>query len=280
MTTLWEPFTYGLVTPSPALQPYVHYLLDIRVCRVSELAHPAFHQPPEPTLGVLFHYGVPMEVRAAGSEAPAATLGSQVVGLHDFSYAIRVAGTGGIVAAQLTPLGAACFQGGPMREFAGGRIPLGDVFSEAWVRSVETEIWNTPTEAGRIACAERALHQMLVPHGQEDLVSWAAARIAASMGQIRVEALAGDAGCSERQLERRFVGDYGFGPKRFGRILRVRHAMSLMRLESPMADVAMTAGFSDQAHMGREFRAMLGTTPQALRGILRTRNPKHTNPLN
>ena len=41
--------------------------------------------------------------------------------------------------------------------------------------------------------------------------------------------------------------------------------MTLIDREVPLARVAATCGFADQAHMTREFRTLAGTTPSARR---------------
>jgi AraC-like DNA-binding protein len=70
----------------------------------------------------------------------------------------------------------------------------------------------------------------------------------------------------ERRLQRAFDRSVGLSPKVLGRVLRLRQAVR--RLESagrPLswAGVAAAAGYADQAHLIREFRALAGVTPAA-----------------
>jgi AraC-like DNA-binding protein len=53
------------------------------------------------------------------------------------------------------------------------------------------------------------------------------------------------------------------------RVIRIRHALDLMRRRS-LDRTESYRGFSDQAHMCREFRALLGTSPSALASELQT----------
>src|SRR5665213_303471 len=71
---------------------------------------------------------------------------------------------------------------------------------------------------------------------------------------------------SERQLERRFLLRVGMMPKRFARLARFERAVSLMDSASALAAVAQLAGYYDQSHFVREFRAFAGTAPAAWRG--------------
>jgi AraC-like DNA-binding protein len=73
-----------------------------------------------------------------------------------------------------------------------------------------------------------------------------------------VAAVAGAAGLSERQLRRRALDAYGYGPKTLARVLRLRHALALAVRGMPFAAVAATAGYADQAHLSREVRDLTG----------------------
>lgn len=68
---------------------------------------------------------------------------------------------------------------------------------------------------------------------------------------------------SQRHLERLFRHWIEMTPKQYQRILRVKRAIDHLRThnEANLAEVADQFGFSDQAHMTREFRAIAGVTP-------------------
>lgn len=91
--------------------------------------------------------------------------------------------------------------------------------------------------------------------------------IAAQLGAgASVAEVAGSAGWSVRRLHRHALRAYGYGPKTLARVLRFRRAVGLARTGRPFADVAAECGFSDQAHLAREIRALSGTTLGALLG--------------
>ncbi|MEU6772567.1 helix-turn-helix domain-containing protein [Streptomyces sp. NPDC046759] len=78
--------------------------------------------------------------------------------------------------------------------------------------------------------------------------------------------LAGAASLSPSQFTRRFRASTGQSPHQFLLRLRLEAACRLLRTGStPIADVAVTCGFSHQEHLTRVMRARLGTTPAALR---------------
>ncbi len=72
------------------------------------------------------------------------------------------------------------------------------------------------------------------------------------------------AGLSERQLHRRCLAAFGYGPKTLARVLRLGRALALARSGMPLVDVGVSAGYADQAHLSREVRALTGVSPRSL----------------
>jgi AraC-like DNA-binding protein len=84
-------------------------------------------------------------------------------------------------------------------------------------------------------------------------------------GSVSVGAMAGHLGVSERTLERLFREHVGVGPKLYARIVRMEWTRSVAgdhRLSQ--ADLALRAGYADEPHLLRDFRALTGLTPGAL----------------
>lgn len=75
-------------------------------------------------------------------------------------------------------------------------------------------------------------------------------------------ALADEAGVGLRTLQRRFMEHVGVSPKQHLRWLRFERARQLLlRSDRRSVEIAMAAGYSDQAHFVREFRRFAGVTP-------------------
>lgn len=85
-------------------------------------------------------------------------------------------------------------------------------------------------------------------------------RAAASRGSS-ADDVADLLGCSTRQLRRRMAGSFGYGYAALRRVIRVERALRAIRSGTPLADAAAIAGFSDQPHLTREFRALAGAPP-------------------
>jgi AraC-like DNA-binding protein len=77
---------------------------------------------------------------------------------------------------------------------------------------------------------------------------------------------------SERTLRRKFDEAFGYGPKTLDRILRYQRFRKLAGAapHSPTAQLALEAGYADQAHLVRESRRLTGETPGALARMRRS----------
>jgi AraC family transcriptional regulator len=71
-------------------------------------------------------------------------------------------------------------------------------------------------------------------------------------------------------LARRFRQHFGCSTTEYLRHLRVRAAAAaLASTETPLATVALDAGFADQSHLCRTFKGETGLTPGAFRALTR-----------
>jgi AraC-like DNA-binding protein len=111
--------------------------------------------------------------------------------------------------------------------------------------------------------------------GPDPLVSAAVAALDRS--RARVDAVAAELGVSARQLQRRVADAVGYGPKMLARVLRFRRLQALSAAqplaaragrggESPseqagLAELALDAGYADQAHMTAEVTRLAGLSP-------------------
>jgi AraC-like DNA-binding protein len=91
-----------------------------------------------------------------------------------------------------------------------------------------------------------------------------AERAAADPALVRVDALAAEAGVGVRQLQRRFSDHVGISAKALIRRYRLYEAAEQARLRRDIdwADLAARLSYSDQAHLSREFSALLGMPPR------------------
>ncbi|QPP09000.1 helix-turn-helix transcriptional regulator [Streptomyces bathyalis] len=147
--------------------------------------------------------------------------------------------------------------GVPAHELRDRRVPLGELWPSAAVRVLEERIAEAPA-AGRALesiAAERLAGREPLPSGE------VAELLARGRG---VASVARALGLSERQLHRRCLDAFGYGPKTLARVLRMQGALRLAARGMPPAQVAAVAGYADQAHLSREVRALAGATLREL----------------
>jgi AraC-like DNA-binding protein len=84
-------------------------------------------------------------------------------------------------------------------------------------------------------------------------------------GGSSISLAADQLGYSPRQLHRRALPVFGYGLQHLGRVLRLNRAVLAADSGRDWVEVAAHTGFADQAHLARDFRALAGVTPSALR---------------
>ena len=89
---------------------------------------------------------------------------------------------------------------------------------------------------------------------------------------MRIETLVERSDYSHRAFNALFKEAVGLSPKRYARLLRFQAVLArlnaapgLDRRPAALIDLALAAGYSDQAHMQREFREFAGVTPTQYR---------------
>ncbi|MBN8742271.1 MAG: hypothetical protein BGP24_04835 [Lysobacterales bacterium 69-70] len=88
-----------------------------------------------------------------------------------------------------------------------------------------------------------------------------AAALAAVTADSDIAALVRAGGCSHKHFVALFRDAVGLPPKRYARVLRLQRALQ-SQSDDGWSERALDAGYSDQAHLQREFRALTGLTPQ------------------
>ena len=86
-----------------------------------------------------------------------------------------------------------------------------------------------------------------------------AAALALGRPRARVGSVAAELGVSARQLQRRVTDAVGYGPKMLQRVLRFRRLQELA--PAPLVELALDAGYADQAHMTAEVTQLAGLSP-------------------
>jgi AraC-like DNA-binding protein len=162
------------------------------------------------------------------------------------------------------PGGAAACLGPDLERLASCLVP----FEDLWGRAGRSEADRLLEHREGAAGLRRALEVLLLRRlaggpGVDALAEAAAQRILRERGAVTVDVLAADAGVGRRQLERRFRSAVGLPPRALLRIARFQNLFRLYQETSrpAWADLALAAGYYDQAHLVNDFRELAGTTP-------------------
>ncbi|MEU9145827.1 helix-turn-helix domain-containing protein [Streptomyces sp. NPDC048349] len=102
---------------------------------------------------------------------------------------------------------------------------------------------------------------------------WAWDRLERSGGTLPVHTLAAETSWSERQLERRFREQIGLPPRTAARVLRVRRVLGSLSAGMRPSEAATLAGFYDQAHLNRDFKAMTAHSPSRFLALRASARP-------
>jgi AraC-like DNA-binding protein len=176
---------------------------------------------------------------------------------HLFSQAAGSTFTGVRFAPGTGPL----MLGVPARELRDLRVPLDAVWAPCEVHRLRDRIERD--ESPGLALEHAAMVRSRQVSPPEPLWGVVVRELRAGG---RVASAAALAGMSERQLRRRALDVFGYGPKMLGRILRMRRALELASSGVTLAHTAARAGYADQAHMTREVRSLAGVSLTALLG--------------
>ncbi|SFY37382.1 helix-turn-helix domain-containing protein [Streptomyces atratus] len=235
--------------PAAGLRPYLeHYwLIDW------DLPQPyASHLVPHPSVNLVF--------QRYGDEADFAEVSG--IGLDLFTQ--KLAGRGRVCGVQFRPGGFRPFAPDrPVSQWTGRRLPADDVFASP---APPSDVLGPADEDARVAALDAYLLALASgPDPQAERAMALVDLVRTDRTVRRVGELARMEGVSSRSLQRLFATYVGVGPKWV--ILRYRIHEALERAESDRqvdwAALAAELGYSDQAHLTRDFTATVGVPPTA-----------------
>jgi AraC-like DNA-binding protein len=224
--------------------------------------------PRAPVLpGLAVVLGVQWRGRMRGPEGLLALAG--VTGIQQRARTYEALGRTTSILVRFTPTGASCL-GVPVHELASRSVALDEILDGQRVREFVERVAEATNAAAACDVVIDVLDELNAR--RDRLVERALDLLACNGGgrEARVADVARSLAVSERQLERRFSTLVGVTPKRWQELNRFHAALTALRTSDSgnLLDVALDAGYYDQAHFNRDIRKRTGTTPT---GLLRAR---------
>jgi len=232
--------------PAPGLAPFVDYHWVIEwdltgrpdhVQRV--LASPSVHLSVEPRI-------------------------ARITGIRTKSdFAEALSGKGRVLGVRFRPGGLRPFLDGPVSTLTDREVDIEEHFDidvDRW----RHHVMSAPSAAAAAASADHVLAALIPPPDPlVDQVAGIVDDIRDDPALTRVDSVARRHGIGVRRLQRLFTDYVGIGPKWVIRCYRL-HEVAGRAASGPdvdWADLAVELGYSDQAHLIREFTAVVGEPP-------------------
>ena len=250
--------------PTPPLSAFVAQLWDYDVDPVA----PALERLlPSPAASIVFNLledqtrlyrddpagGAPICERASGSVFGGPSTSSALI---DTAEQVRVMGV------VFHPGGAAPLLRQNLATLDGRDIDLAAMLGDH-VGSLRERLLAAANAVTRLQMLERWLLGLIRAPGRDRRVQHALTRLDHAPAVAGIGALAGELGLSPRRFGALFVEQVGLGPKRYARLRRFQVVIAQVHRRHTVdwARVAADAGFHDQPHLVREFRAFAGLSP-------------------
>lgn len=250
----------------PALRPFVQTLWvseapgDVRKAREWVL--------PTGTIHLVFRFdGPPLHLYRDGADEAGWSVGRSVVGGPRQVPYLRALAPSHSVGVQFFPGGAAALLGLPASELNGRHFRL-DALWGRQVSVMRERLEEMPGPAEKLDLLEEQLVYLLFRSGRtpDAVVAWALEQFARGAG---VKETVQKSGYSHRHFVELFRRSVGLAPKTWCRVQRFQRALHQVHAArvKGLAEIAVEAGYSDQAHFSREFAEMAGMSPTAYRAL-------------
>ena len=231
--------------PSPALAPFVDYYWLVRwdldgepAYEQAVLPHPNVHLTFEPDQAAI--YGVVTRL-----------------------YLRKLEGQGVTLGVRFWPGGFRPFWPDPVNRLTGQVVPASQLLGPAAEQARQVVV-TEPDDAAVVACVQDLLESARPARdpGSEQVVAMVD-RIISDPSLRRVDELAATLDLPVRRLQRLFADYVGVSPKWVMRRARLHDAAQAAEQGGPVDWGALAAdlGYSDQAHLTRDFTATIGEPP-------------------
>ena len=234
--------------PSPDLETYVEHYWSVQ-WDLRGLAGERAETLPHPSVHMVFERNV----------------GSRIAGVARGKFVRLLDGEGGVLGAKFRPGGFYPFAGVSISTLTDTTVSLPDIFG-AEGGALERAVLGETTDSSRITVVEDFLRRRR-PAPDENVARIAAIvyAVAGDRGILKVDDLVVRYGMNKRTLQRLFAKYVGVSPKWVIQRYRLHEAAEQLAAGASLSQsaLALTLGYSDQAHFVRDFKTIVGTSPAA-----------------
>ncbi|HEX6883922.1 MAG TPA: AraC family transcriptional regulator [Planctomycetota bacterium] len=206
--------------------------------------------------------GAPLRVFRGPEDRTGTLCARALLGGPRATHYVRALAGAGSYGAQFAPDGMAALLGLDADELAGRHSPLADLWGGAAREAEERLAEARSPEAGLEVLEGLLLARLARLRPNPPLVAEALAAFARGASVAEAVRASGRSHRSFVELFRRAVG---LAPKVHCRVQRLQRVLA--RPRGSLGVLALAAGYSDQAHLTREFRALTGLTPSEHRRL-------------
>jgi AraC-like DNA-binding protein len=158
--------------------------------------------------------------------------------------------------------GAAAIFKEPLHELFSKSLSLNEIIPASQLELVEEQLAKANDNKQRVAIVERFLLSRLDDRRADHMIAAAIQKIKLASGNIKVRDLANDMAISLDPFEKRFRRVTGISPKQFADTVRFRNLINQFSSTGSLTELALEAGYFDQAHFIKDFRTFTGMSPQ------------------
>lgn len=219
--------------------------------------------PAAPAPLLIVNLGAPFRIRSGTDTETAEYADGCVVSTPTRAWAFGYPPRTRSVGVHFKPWGLAPFLPMPAAELRDRPVTIEQVWGRPAIAELRDRLAAADGPQEMLTLLEEELIRRLGDAAGLRLVRHTSRVIAATSGAVAIDALRVSAGVSSTHMAQRFKELIGVTPKRLARSYRLTAAVfSINPAEAiDWADLAVGAGYFDQAHFGHEFRAFTGLTP-------------------
>lgn len=149
----------------------------------------------------------------------------------------------------------------PINEFFESFIPFDDFFNVDQISFIEKQFEEKCSYEGFINVIEKFLIMDIEWAHTDEIVKEAIYDIIHSKGSVSIKSLLDKFSISRDSFEKKFRKQVGTSPKKFSNIVRFRNLFENNDNETTLTKVGLDAGYYDQSHFIKDFKAITGKKP-------------------